>query len=173
MLQLSIELRESHFSDLSSPICRMRAVFWMVPWGYSLFEGKSYCCLQSKCIIFQWPHAQSPPTALESASHSLQEEGQNFSFPQKSHPSWLYNHLHLECLYGNHGNHDMCAVKLCSKSADEDKEMVLYVDLRETRIVLLLLQCYSDWLLAKRSQDQEEKGFPYGGDQYLSWILPV
>lgn len=34
----------------------------------------------------------------------------------------------------------MCAVKLCSKCADEDKEMVPYVDLREIRIVLLLLQ---------------------------------
>lgn len=56
--------------------------------------------------------------------------------------------------------------KLCSKFAD-DEEMAPCVDLRGPGMVLLPPLWDSAWLMAMRSQDQEEKGFPEGQDQHL------
>lgn len=50
--------------------------------------------------------------------------------------------------------------------------MALCVDITRTELVLCPPLWGLVWLLAMRSHDQEGKGFPNGGDHYLSWTLP-
>lgn len=53
--------------------------------------------------------------------------------------------------------------KLCSKSADQDEEVALYVGLEGSSMVLCPL-C-STWLPAMKSEGQEEKHLPGEGGQ--------
>lgn len=59
-------------------------------------------------------------------------------------------------------------LKLCSKSADEDFLKWLLVWTLEGLAWFCSRLCGVGLLMAKRSQDQKGKGFPHGGDQYLS-----